>query len=174
MNTRENPLLVMICAALTLAVVGGAIYTIWLIGREAMTALAGVLIGGVTLGVVLAAASLPIRAYRKQDQTGESHHYHDGTTRVIERHTLDGRAPAQNDIRLLQLPAAGQAAAFPELLRASFRAGLLAAPNGDQAVTTTAPDAELRELDPATVTADDWNYSIARGDFSDWRGTLRP
>ena len=124
---KDNPILVTITAALALALVGGALFAIWLIGREAVTALAGVLIGGVALGVVLAAASLPIRAYRKNDAAPVvEHHYHDGTTRVVERHTLDGRAPAQNDIRLLQLPAAGQAAAFPELLRASYRAGLLA------------------------------------------------
>lgn len=167
---KDNPVLVTILAALALALVGGVVYAIWLIGREVVATLAGVLVGGIAAALVLAAVSLPIRAYRKNDAPPViERHYRDGTRTVEKVHTIDGRAPAQTDVKLLQLPAAGTGAAFPELLRASYRAGLLAAPNGDQ-VTSAAPAAELRELDPATTTADDWGG----GGWSDWRGELRP
>lgn len=149
---KDNPVLVTILAALALALVGGVIYALWLVGREVVATLAGVLVGGIAAAVVLAALALPIRAYRKNDAPPViERHYRDGT-RTVERHTIDGRAPAQNDIRLLQLPAANQAAAFPELLRASYRAGLLAAPNGEANPQTV----ELREVDPATVSGADW------------------
>lgn len=163
----KEPVIATVVVGLVLAMIGGVIYALWMIGREGVLVLAGVLTGGVVLTALTAASALPIRAYRKQDMTGEAHHYHDGTRTVEKIHTIDGRAPANNDIRLLQLPAAGQATAYPELLRASYRAGLLAAPGGDQP-----QPAELRQVDPATTTADDWNYSM--GEFADWNGTLRP
>jgi len=164
MSDITRTALLLIAAAL-LVTLG---FMVWLIGAD-LFILAAVLTGAVGMAAIIAASALPIRAWRKQDMTGEAnHYYHDGTRTVEKVHTIDGRT-ANNDIRLLQLPAAGQATAYPELLRASYRAGLLAAPGGEQP-----QPAELRQVDPATTTADDWNYSIAGGDFNDWNGTLRP
>lgn len=178
----KEPVIVTVVVGLILAMIGGVIYALWLIGREGVLVLAGVFTGGVVLAALTAASALPIRAYRKNDSPPVvEHHYHDGTRTVEKIHTLDGRMPGGGDIRLLQLPQTGAAGAFPELLRASYRAGLLAAPNGNQ--VDQPQSGELRELDPAnpewaneavtTEPADRHIYAGA-GEWLDWTGDVRP
>jgi hypothetical protein len=136
---------------LALALVGGVIFAIWLVGSEVVAALAGVLVGGLVLALIIASLALPVRAWRKNDAPPViERHYRDGTRTVERVRTIDGRAPAQNDIRLLQLPPVGNANVYPELLRGAFRAGALAGPEQN------APQFELREVDPADPDADAW------------------
>lgn len=137
--------------AVTVAALGLGGVALWLLGPDRLFTLAVILVCAVALGVVLAASSLPIRAANKRDATGETHYYHDGTRTVREVKVLDGRAPAQNDIRLLQLPAAASAATFPEMLRAAYTAGQLRAPSAAQP-----QEEELRELGP-----EDWGDDAA-------------
>jgi hypothetical protein len=126
--------------ALALALVGGALLTVWLL-RDALVILAAVVVGGLVLIGMIAAAALPIRAWRKNDAAPiEKQVIRE--VRVIERPQL----PAA-----VALPAPAQPAygVFPELLRASYRAGLLAGP-GDVV------NAEVRQL-PA---GDGWDGDI--------------
>ena len=44
------------------------------------------------LALVLAAAALPIRAWRRRDPTGETHHYHEGM-RTVVKETRCARQP---------------------------------------------------------------------------------
>ena len=114
---------------LGLALVAGMILAVWLIGSERLATLALILVIALAVAGVIAASALPIRAYRKRDLTGETiHRYHDGTKTVIkETRVIDGRQTAP-EVKLLQLPQAqGSGALFPELLRASYRAGMLGA-----------------------------------------------
>jgi len=125
---------------LALAVVGGVIFGLWLIGREAVMVLAGLLVGGLALAGIIAASALPIRAWRKND------------AKPIERQVI-------REVRILdsrpqpvpQLPPPTQPpfGVFPELLRASYQAGRLSARPGE------AIDAEVRELP-----ADGWDGDI--------------
>lgn len=124
---------------------------LWLLGSDRLFLLALIFVGGLVMAGIIAASAFPIRAARKRDMTGETHYYHDGTRTVKEVKVLDGRAPAQNDIKLLQLPAAPSGAAFPEMLRAAYESGQLTARSH-----TALPQDDLRELGPA-----DW------GDDSD-------
>lgn len=121
---------VTLLAILALAAVGGLLFTLWLVGPETLRTVLGVLTGALALALVLAASALPIRAWKRRDnEPVVEHHYHDGTTKVIEKHTIDGRQINQPDIKLLQLPAQGSGMAFPELMRSAYRAGLLAEHN---------------------------------------------
>jgi hypothetical protein len=122
-----------------------------------------VIIGGTTgsgktvmlvLAVLVAAASLPIRTWRKNDSPPvvEKHVYHEGRQITRER-VLDGRQPIAPEVKLLQLPAqVSSTGVFPELLRAAYQTGALQppAPQSEQP-----PGAELRELGP-----DDWGGDI--------------
>ena len=142
----------LVLAGLVLALVFGAGLSVWLLGRDRVMTLALILIICLGLAVVIGASSLPIRAYRRRDMTGETHYVHDGTRTVVkETKILDGRAIEAP--KIYQLPAAQQGGAFPEILRAAFQAGALA-PRGS--ATQEAPiDAEVREL-----TADGWDGDI--------------
>lgn len=132
-------------AVLVAALLLGAV-ALWLIGADRLFTLALILVCGLVMAGMIAASALPIRAARKRDMTGETRIL-DGTRTIVrETKVLDGRAPAQNDIRLLQLPAAPSGAAFPEMLRAAYTAGQLRAPRNDQPI-----EGELRELGP-----EDW------------------
>lgn len=112
--------------ALALALGGGLLLAIYLIGGDALRTMGLILIAGLTLALVIGASALPIRAWRRKDATGESHHYHDGTKTVVrETRIIDGRAPTQTDIKLLQMPAQQSGALYPELLRAAYSAGRL-------------------------------------------------
>ncbi|OQA43736.1 MAG: hypothetical protein BWY52_01785 [Chloroflexi bacterium ADurb.Bin325] len=140
--------------AAVLALVAGVILAVWLIGAAVLQTMGLILVVAIGLAAVIAASALPIRAYRRRDMTGETHHYHDGTKTVVhETRVIDGRPAAQTDIKLLQLPAQPQAAAFPELLRASYQAGVFA----QQGQPQPTPRADLTELD---LTGDDWGGDI--------------
>lgn len=147
---------------LALLIIGGACLlalalAVWLIGADTLRTLALILTGAVALAVILAASALPLRAWRKRDPSGEAHHYHDGT-RVIEKvHTIDGRAVTSPEVKLLQLPAQPQGGAWPELLRASYTAGLLGNPRQPGATVVSGQD--LAELDLA-------------GDGDGWAGDI--
>ncbi len=98
------------------------IFAMWQIGASALRDMGLILVSGITLALVIGASALPIRAWRRRDFTGD--HFHTDGTRVIkETRIIDGRAPAQTDVKLLQLPAQPQGAMYPELLRAAYQAG---------------------------------------------------
>ena len=68
---------------LAVALVGGVIFAIRLIGSAALTVLATLLIGGLVLAGVIAVSALPIRAWRKNDaaayrEAGHSRSAHPG------------------------------------------------------------------------------------------------
>jgi len=118
-----------------------------LLGGDRIMTLALILVVGLAVAGIAAAVSLPIRAWRKRDGVPiEKHVYHEGTKTVVRERVIDNR-PAP-----LQLPAPQQPfGVFPELLRASYRAGILAQP-GEVA------DAEVRELGAS----DDWQGDITQ------------
>jgi hypothetical protein len=125
---------------LAVALVGGVIFAISLIGSAALTVLATLLIGGLVLAGLIAVSALPIRAWRKNDAKPIERQV------IREVHILDNR-PAP----LPQLPASQQPSfgVFPELLRASYQAGQLAAPHGETV------DAQVTHL-----SGDDWTGDI--------------
>lgn len=119
---------------------------LWLIGSETLRTMGLILVGGLVAAAMIGASALPIRAWRRRDATGETHYYHDGTVKIIEKHTLDGRV--QDAPKLLQLPMPPQADGFPELLRAAWQAGAL--------TNQASPHPEdLREVDPRNPWGDD-------------------
>lgn len=141
--------------ALGLALVIGAALGVWLLGSERLMTLALILVIGLALALVMAAASLPIRAYRRRDMTGETHHIHDGTKTIVrEVRILDGRQVTAPEVKLLQLPAQAQGGAFPELLRAAYQAGTLGNPAQRQAEAPI--DADLPEVDPEDSAGWSW------------------
>jgi hypothetical protein len=110
----------LLAAALALTMV----FAMWEIGSSRLYVLGLILTSSVAATLVIIASAVVVRMYRKSDAPPViERHFRDGTVKIIERHTLDGRAPAQNDIKLLQLPAQPQGGAFPELLRAAFQSG---------------------------------------------------
>jgi hypothetical protein len=119
---------------------------LWLVGAETLRTVALVISGALALALTLGASALPIRAYRRKDLTGETHHYHDGTKTIVkEVRVIDGRQSVAPEVKLLQLPAQAPGGAFPELLRAAYAAGTMRLP--DRRQEEPAIDAELRELD---------------------------
>ncbi|GAB4521537.1 MAG: hypothetical protein Kow0047_32460 [Anaerolineae bacterium] len=97
------------------ASIAGTVYTIYLVGAETMRTVLLVMAGAISTAIILAALSLPIRAWRKNDAAPVEKHY-------IKETVLDGRVPQSPDVKLLQLPAP-PSAGFPELLRAAYQAG---------------------------------------------------
>ena len=121
------------------------------------------------MAAIIAASALPIRAAKKKDPTNETRVL-DGTRTVIrETKVLDGRAMTSPEVKLLQIPAQPAGGAWPELLRASYQAGLLG--NGQRAATV--PSSELAEYDLTGggngAGADDW-YDPA----GEWGGNITP
>jgi hypothetical protein len=156
---KDNPVLTVISTALALALVGGVVYAVHLIGVQTIRTLAAILIVGIAAALVTAATSLPIRAYRKNDAPPiVERHFHDGTTaKIIERHTIDGRTV--EGPKLYQLPQAPSGGAFPELLRAAYAAGRLS--DGRTVDQTGAPVApEQISLQPLDLEAGEWSGSI--------------
>jgi hypothetical protein len=147
--------------ALGLALVVAAGLAVWLLGSDRLMTLALIFVIGLTLAVVFAASSLPIRAFRRRDMTGETHHFHDGTKTVVrEVRILDGRQVTAPEVKLLQLPAQPQGGAFPELLRAAYAAGALT--DRGQAASYAAPvaGADLAEVDLTGGDSDGWGGDI--------------
>ena len=118
----------------------------------------------VALALVIAASALPIRSWRKRDYTGE-HRVTDGTRTIVkEVRVLDGRAPAQTDVKLLQLPAQPQGAMYPELLRAAYAAGRISPHSASLSQPPTAASdygetTLLPEIDPSDD-PDGWTGDI--------------
>jgi len=130
---------------LALALAAAAALAVFLIGGDRLFILGAVLVGGLVVAGIIAALAFAIRAYRKNDALPviEKHFYHEGR-QIIRERVIDNRPAAAPDVRLLQLPAAPQGGAFPELLRAAYQAGTL------RGAPQEAPiNAELRELGPA-------------------------
>ncbi len=136
--------------ALGLALVVALGLAVWLLGGDRLMTLALILVSALALAGVLAAAALPIRAWKRRDPTGETHHYHDGTRTVVkETRVLDGRVAEAP--RFYPLPPQPAGTCFPELMRAAYRAGMLNAP-----VTET-------NTEPAAIKAlpsDGWDGDI--------------
>jgi len=134
------------------------IYAMWQIGRDRLYTLGLIFTCAVGATLVLVALAIIVRMWRKNDSPPViERHFTDGTRTIVkEVKVLDGRAPAQNDIKLLQLPAQGQSALYPELLRAAFQAGRISPHNtsaltqsqtgGDYDPTRAYTEAELPEV----------------------------
>lgn len=123
-------------------------FAIWQIGSEFLRTLMLILTVAVALALVIVASAVAIRAWRRKDFTGD--HFHTDGTRTIVKETrvLDGRQPAQTDIKVLQMPQAAQAGAFPELLRAAYQSGMRSLPAGSAAGPLNGyHEAELPEVD---------------------------
>jgi len=153
---------------LALLIIGGAFLlalalAIWLIGADRLFILALILVGSIGMAAVIASSALPIRAARKRDMTGETRVL-DGTRTVIrETKVLDGRAVTSPEVKLLQLPQQPTGGAWPELLRASYQAGLLG--NG-----RTVPRQDLAEYD-LTGSNDGGEWDDSSGE---WGGSIAP
>lgn len=112
--------------AFAVALVAGALLAVWLIGSEMLRVMGLILVSAIAVSLVVAASALPIRAYRRKDNTGETH-YVDGTKTIVkEVRILDGRAIEAP--KFYQLPAQPQGTAFPDLLRAAYMAGATSLP----------------------------------------------
>ncbi|OQA40368.1 MAG: hypothetical protein BWY52_02883 [Chloroflexi bacterium ADurb.Bin325] len=121
MSNGARVLAIMV-AAVVLALIGGAVYALWLIGAETTRVLAFLLLGGGLLVGLVWAAQFPLRAWRSNQQP-ERHVYHD---RVREIHHVPVPDPAAPPA-LPALPAARPVETppvYPELLRAAFLAGV--------------------------------------------------
>jgi len=146
------------------AILAAGMLAIWLIGADRLFILALILVGSIGMAAIIASSALPIRAAKKRDMTGETRVL-DGTRTVIrETKVLDGRAVTSPEVKLLQLPQQPQGGAWPELLRASYQAGLLGngrpVPRQDLAEydLTGSNDAGGAEWDDSTG---EWGGSIA-------------
>jgi hypothetical protein len=147
--------------ALGLALVVALGLAVWLLGRDRLMTLGLIFVIGLTLALVMGASALPIRAYRRRDQTGETHYVHDGTKTIVrETRILDGRQVTAPEVKLLQLPQQANGGAYPELLRAAFAAGTMRLPAQRQEAAAV-PDQDLAELDLS-------------GDLDGWGGEIRP
>lgn len=116
---------------------------LWLIGAETLQVMGLIFVSGlVAVGLVVAVAVL-VRAYRRQDALPIERQV------IRETRIIDSREPAP------QLPSATPSpfGVFPELLRASYRAGLLTGQDGRGEVL----EAEVRQL-PAH--GQSWNGDI--------------
>lgn len=146
--------------ALALALIAGALLGVYLIGSETLRTLGLILVVAIALAVVIGASALPIRAWRRKDNIGETH-YVDGTKTVIkEVRVLDGRVA--EGPKLYQLPAQPQGAAYPDLLRAAYRAGATSLPARSTSRLESEPEyaeADIEELDLG-ADVNGWNGDI--------------
>lgn len=144
MSTGGRVLAIMAVAAV-LALIGGVIYALWLIGAETTRALAFLLLGGGLLVGLVWAAQFPLHAWRSNQQP-ERHIYHDRVREIHHVPVPDSRVtpalPTLPTSRSLESPPA-----YPELLRAAFLAGVYGSQVGAQGAST-----ELAPWDAG----DDW------------------
>lgn len=144
--------------ALALALVAGALLGVYLIGSETLRTMGLILVVAIALALVIGASALPIRMWRRKDQTGETHYVHDGTKTIVkEVRVLDGRVA--EGPKLYQLPAQPQGAAFPDLLRAAYAAGATALPARSSSRLEPEPDYAETDL-PELNMADGWDGDI--------------
>jgi hypothetical protein len=126
--------LAIIAVAAVLALIGGVIYALWLIGAETARALAFLLLGGGLLVGLVWAAQFPLRAWRSNQQP-ERHIYHDRVREIHHVPVPDSRVtpalPTLSTPRSLESPPA-----YPELLRAAFLAGVYGSQVGVQGAST--------------------------------------
>ena len=144
MSTGGRVLAIMVAAAV-LALIGGVIYALWLIGAGTARALAFLLLGGGLLVGLMWAAQFPLRAWRSNQQP-ERHVYHDRVREIHHVPRPDPRVtpslPALPTARPVETPPA-----YPELLRAAFLAGVYGSQISAQGAST-----ELAPWDAG----DDW------------------
>lgn len=148
---------VLVALCVSLILVGG--FAVYQIGSETLRTLGLILVVAIAIAVVIGASALPIRAWKRRDFTGD--HFHtDGTKTIVkEVRVLDGRAPAQTDIKLLQMPGQPPAGAFPDILRAAYRAGATTLPaRSASAIDPGYTEAEIDELDLSSP--DGWSGDI--------------
>ena len=114
--------LAIIVAAAVLALIGGVIYALWLMGAETARALAFLLLGGGLLVGLVWAAQFPLRAWRSNQQP-ERHIYPDRVREIhhvpVHESRVTPAVPTLSTPRSLESPPA-----YPELLRAAFLAGV--------------------------------------------------
>jgi len=114
--------LTIMAVAAVLALIGGVIYALWLIGAETARSLAFLLLGGGLLVGLVWTAQFPLRAWRSNQQP-ERHIYHDRVREIHHVPVPDPRVtpslPALPTMRPAEIPPA-----YPELLRAAFLAGV--------------------------------------------------
>ena len=123
------------------------IFAMWQIGAGALRDMALILVSGITLALVIGASALPIRAWRRKDNVGETH-YVDGTKTIVkEIRVLDGRVA--EGPKIYQLPAQPQGTAFPELLRAAYQSGAnaLTARSASRPAPDEYTEADIEPLD---------------------------
>lgn len=139
------------------------IYAMWQIGSDRLYTLGLIITCAIALTLVLLAVAIIVRQYRRNDSPPViERHFTDGTRTIVkEVKVLDGRAPAQNDIKLLQLPAQPQAGAFPEILRSAYAAGAATLP----ARSTSRPDPGYIESEIEEHDLHDWGAG--------WDGDIR-
>lgn len=104
----------------------------WLIGAETLRVMGLIFVSGLVLVGLVVAAAVVVRAYRRQDALPIERQV------IRETRIIDSREPAP------QLPTVQPSpfGVFPELLRASYRAGLLTGQDGAGGVV----EAEVRRL----------------------------
>jgi len=123
---------------LFLALAGGLIYALHLIGAETLARLATIAVIGAALATVIAASSFPIRAWRSNIQPEKERHYHTKETRVIEHRPS---APAQMPPALPE----PSMAIFPAMIGAAYREGLIQSSTIEDGEVI---DGEVREMPP--------------------------
>jgi len=155
----------LLAIAVAMLAAGGVFF--YLVGSETLRTVALIISIGITGALILGASALPIRAYRRKDPTNETHYVHDGTKTVVkETRVIDGRSITSPEVKLLQLPAQHQGAAFPELLRAAFAAGQLT----DGRTNQPASGAQVGP-EEADATLREWNLAA---DSDGWDGDVTP
>lgn len=140
---KTTTALVIIVLVVALVTVGLVIYRLDL---GMIYTLALILVGGVVLALVVAAAALPIRAYQKREGPHERE-------RII-KHTIEreGRIPEAPKIYTVgQQQNSGLPGMFPELLRAAYLAGRRGPPGQDE---PTLIEAETHDV------VEEWNGDI--------------
>lgn len=145
---------------------GGVLLALWLMGAEHVRTLGTIFVVSVSVTIVMVGVAVVVRMWRKRDMTGEAttnnHYFHDGTKTVVRERVIDGRAA--EGPKLYQLPSQGGGAAFPELLRASYAAGMIAQRGTATGATrgtggeASYPEWQEVELEPTNL--DGWEGDI--------------
>lgn len=122
-----------LAVVLLVALVAALGIGLWLIGAETLRVMGLILTVGLVAVGLTGALALVVRAWRKNDSLPIERQV---VREVRETRILDGREPAP------QSPAQAPFGVFPEMLRASYRAGLLSGREDAGEVV----EAEVRQL----------------------------